>query len=107
MEKIAWPCCTATTRRVVKLPPSRMRQAAIHRAVCGHQCLADHLPAEHALPADLRAQAPEQILFEPLDVEDGEELVEGAAHDKAFRETRPRPLAVSLRIRNVALLCDA
>jgi hypothetical protein len=85
----------------------RMRQAAIHRAVCGHQCLADHLPAEHALPADLRAQAPEQILFEPLDVEDGEELVEGAAHDKAFRETRPRPLAVSLRIRNVALLCDA
>ena len=28
MEKIAWPCWIATTRRVVKLPPSRMRSTS-------------------------------------------------------------------------------
>ena len=35
----------------------RMRQAAVHRAMGRDQRLADHLAAEHALPADLRAQA--------------------------------------------------
>src|SRR5262249_2088421 len=48
----------------------RMRQPAFPRAGRGAQGLADHLPAEHALPADLRAQAPEQILFEPLYIKD-------------------------------------
>jgi hypothetical protein len=28
MEKIAWPCWIATTRRVVKLLPSRMRSTS-------------------------------------------------------------------------------
>ena len=37
------------------------------------QRLPDHLAAEHALPADLRAQAPEQILLERFEIEDGEE----------------------------------
>ena len=58
-----------------------MRDAAVDRAIGGDQRLADHLPAEHALPADLRAHAAKQIHLERLDVENGEELVEGAAHD--------------------------
>jgi hypothetical protein len=42
--------------------------------------LPDHLPAEHPLPADLRAQPAEQILLQRFDVEDGEKLIESAAH---------------------------
>ena len=45
-----------------------MREAAVHRAIGGDQGLADYLPAEHALPADLRAQTSEQVLLEPLDI---------------------------------------
>src|SRR6185312_2182692 len=84
-----------------------MREAAVHRAIGGDQGLADYLPAEHALPADLRAQTSEQVLLEPLDIEDCEELVERAAHGQAFRRMGSRRLAVSLRVRNVALLGDA
>jgi hypothetical protein len=39
----------------------------IDRALRGHQRLADHLAAEDPLPADLRAGAAEQVLFERLD----------------------------------------
>jgi len=53
-----------------------MGGAAIDRAVGRDQRLADHLPAEYALPADLRAHAAEQIHLERFDVEDGEKLVE-------------------------------
>ena len=41
-----------------------MRQAPLHGAVRRDQRLADHLPAENALPAGLRAQAPKQVLLE-------------------------------------------
>ncbi len=58
----------------------RMGEALLHRAARRDQRLADHLPAEHALPADLRAQAPEQINLERLDVEDREQLFQCAAH---------------------------
>ena len=38
----------------------------------GDQRLADHLAAEDALPADLRAAAAEEIVLERLEIEDGE-----------------------------------
>ena len=46
-----------------------MREPPVHGAMRGHQRLADHLAAEHALPADLRTQAPEQIRLERLEIE--------------------------------------
>jgi hypothetical protein len=70
-----------------------MRKAAVHRAIGGDQSLTDYLPAEHALPADLRAQTSEQVLLEPLDIEDCEELVERAAHDQTFRENKSSPFS--------------
>ena len=74
-----------------------MSGTAVDRAIGGDERLADHLSAEDALPADLRAHAAIQVLFERLDVEDGEKLVEGAAHgalyqfwpSEAEREGRP------------------
>ena len=42
-----------------------------HRARGGDQRLADHLPAEHPLPADLRAFPAKQTGFQPLDIEEG------------------------------------
>ena len=48
---------------------------------CGRdQRLADHLAAEHALPADLRAQAAKQILLELFEIEDGEQLFDLGAY---------------------------
>ncbi len=49
----------------------RVRRAPIHRAVGCDQGLADHLAAEHALPAGLRADAAEQVLLECLEIENG------------------------------------
>ncbi len=65
-----------------------MRFAALHGAVRRDESLSDHLAPEHALPADLWAQAPEQVHLELLDVEDGEKLFKRAAHG-------PRPLDCS------------
>ena len=58
----------------------RMRKPPVHGAMGGDQGLPDHLAAEYALPAGLRAQAPKQILLELLDVEDGEQHFQRAAH---------------------------
>jgi hypothetical protein len=48
------------------------------------QRLADHLPAEDALPAHLRRAAAKQIELKPLEVEDGEEVLDGRRHCKPF-----------------------
>ncbi len=58
----------------------RMRLAALDGAAGGDQRLADHLAAEDALPADLRAVAAEQVDLEPLEIEDLKEVVDGAGH---------------------------
>ena len=58
----------------------RVRRPALDRAAGGDEGLADHLAAEHALPADLRAAAAIQVVLELLEVEDGEEIVDGAGH---------------------------
>ena len=46
-----------------------MRRPALHRAHRGHQRLPDHLAAEHALPADLRATAAEQVDVQFFEIE--------------------------------------
>ncbi|MCY1303119.1 hypothetical protein D9M70_528130 [compost metagenome] len=42
-----------------------------------HQCLADDLAAEDPLPADLRAQAAEQVFLQLLEIENGEQRIHG------------------------------
>src|ERR1700726_3928206 len=49
-----------------------MRLPALDRAAGGNQRLADHLAAEHALPAGLRAGTAEQVHLQRLEVEDVE-----------------------------------
>ena len=51
---------------------------AVHRANGGHERLAQHLPAEHALPRLLRAAAAKQVILQPLQVQNGEEAVDRA-----------------------------
>ena len=48
----------------------RMGQPPLDGTARRDQRLADHLPAEYALPADLRAQAPVEVLLERLEIED-------------------------------------
>ena len=62
-----------------------MRVAASDGAVRRYERLPDYLAAEHALPADLRAQAAVEVHLEPFDVEDGQKLIKRAAHG-------PKPL---------------
>lgn len=51
--------------------------APVDRALGGDQRLADHLAAEDPLPADLRAQAPEEVFLELLEVEYRKERIHG------------------------------
>src|SRR5260221_12871099 len=46
----------------------------------GDESLADDLPAEDPLPADLGAQTAEQVVFQLLEVEYGKECLDGARH---------------------------
>ena len=61
-----------------------MREAVLHRASRRHQRLADHLAAEYALPAVLRAAAAEQVVFELLKIEYGEKTFDGAGHERSL-----------------------
>ena len=44
------------------------------------QRLADHLAAEHALPADLGRAAAKQIHLDRLEIENGEKILDGGGH---------------------------
>jgi hypothetical protein len=46
-----------------------MDGAILDRARGGDHGLADHLAAENALPANLRAQAAEEVVFQRFEVE--------------------------------------
>ena len=61
----------------------RMRRPLRHvldGAAGGDQRLADDLAAEHALPARLRRAAAEQVHLERLEIEDGENVLQGGRH---------------------------
>ena len=61
-----------------------MCEPAFHRAAGRDQSLTDHLPAEHALPSDLRRAPAKQVHFERFEVEDFEEFLDGGGHAAAF-----------------------
>ena len=56
------------------------RAAGLDRAHGGDQRLADHLAAEHALPADLRRAAAEQVYVQLFEIEDAEQFLDGGGH---------------------------
>ncbi len=62
----------------------RMRQAALDGAACRHHRLADHLPAEHPLPARLRAGTAKQVHLERFDIENGNQVDQAFGHRCAF-----------------------
>src|SRR3954453_3663851 len=69
--------------RQKKIGVQRMRRAAadlLDGATRRHQRLSDHLPAEDALPAGLRAPAAKQIYLERLEVEDGKQILDRGGH---------------------------
>ncbi len=49
-----------------------------HRAHGRHQGLAEGLAAEHALPGLLRAAAAKQVILQRLQVQNGEQVLDGA-----------------------------
>ncbi len=60
-----------------------MRRArGVDRAHGGDQRLPDHLAAEHALPAGLRRAAAEQVHVERLEIENGEQILDGGGHGR-------------------------
>src|ERR1700692_2968386 len=62
----------------------RMRQPALDGAACRYHRLSDHLPAEHPLPARLRAVAPKQIHLDRLEIENGNQVNPAFGHGSAF-----------------------
>ncbi len=57
------------------------RLASTVRTAATSAC-ADHLAAEHALPAGLRRAAAEQVHVERLEVENGEQILDGGGHGR-------------------------
>ena len=112
MLKIARPCWIATTRRVTKLRPSRMRSTSktigrlgvartqevrvervhgnlgVDGAAGGDERLREHLPAEHADPSLFEAHPAEQVHFEALEIEHVDQIVERGTHNR--QPTLPR-----------------
>ncbi|MGY4283211.1 hypothetical protein ACVWXO_002431 [Bradyrhizobium sp. LM2.7] len=66
-----------------------MRQPALDGAAGRDHGLSDHLPAEHPLPARLRAVAAEQIHLELFEVEDCDEIDQAFGHGLNFLAVSP------------------
>ena len=62
----------------------RMRQPAFDGAARRHHRLSDHLPAEHPLPARLRAVAAKQVHLDRLEIENGNQVNQAFGHRSAF-----------------------
>ncbi len=60
--------------RAQEIGVERMADAAFDRAAGGHQRLAQHLPAEHALHAVLGRDAAEDIVLDLLEIEQAEDF---------------------------------
>ena len=61
----------------------------LDRAAGRDQRLADDLAAEHPLPARLRRAAAEQVHLERLEIENGEDVLDGGGHAMSSN-LRPR-----------------
>jgi hypothetical protein len=61
----------------------RMDKTGLDRACRRDERLADHLSAEDALPADLRAHAAIEVHFQPFEVENFNQGLNGIGHAKS------------------------
>jgi hypothetical protein len=57
-----------------------MRRASFDGAGRSNECLCDHKPAEHALPANLRAAAAKNIFLDPFEIENSQKLCGSIRH---------------------------
>ena len=71
----------------------RVHEAPLDRAAGRHQRLAEHLSAEHLRAADVAALAAEQVLLEPLEVEQPDQVREQACSCAAGPLSRSRRAA--------------
>jgi hypothetical protein len=91
IEKIALPCWIALVDdrnlRIAgqdEIAMQRMRQPAFDGAACRYHRLSDHLPAEHPLPARLRAVAAKQVHLDRFEIENGNQVDQSLGHCSAF-----------------------
>ena len=84
-----------------------MHLANAGRIACGRERLAEHLPAEYALAADVAALAAEDVVFEALELEQLEEVSKDGCHSSCSRF--PRIIATDSRsgIESVGLRLNA
>src|SRR5580704_3358187 len=64
-------------------------------AAGGDQRLADHLAAEHPLPARLRRAAAEQVHLQRLEIENVEDFLDGGGHDFSVTVSRAQRSTIS------------
>lgn len=75
----------------------------LNRSLCSNQRLTDHLPTEHALPADLRAVTAEKIHFKRFEIKRDQQLLHGSGLC-AFQYTRFFVIGPSLFVIGPSLL---
>ena len=57
-----------------------MGAAVFYGSLGGDERLTDNLAAENALPSDLRAEAPVEVVLQGFQLEYRQELIDGSAH---------------------------
>jgi hypothetical protein len=67
----------------------------------GNQRLANHLTAEHTLPADLRRAASKQIYLDRLKIKDGEQILYRRAHEGSNKvDMRTQKVLITLETKS-------
>ena len=66
--------------RQKKIAMQRMRRASFNGAGRRDEGLRDHKPAEHALPANLRAAPAKNIFLDPFEIENSQKFFDGIRH---------------------------
>ena len=77
----------------------RVRNPALDRVLRGRQGLAEHLAAKHLRAADVAAVTSEYVVFDPLELQKMDEVLENRVHQSA---ARPPSTAMPVPLTNTA-----
>ena len=77
----------------------RMHLAILDRVARGRERLTEHLPAEHALAAEIAALAAEDVVLDPLELEQLQQVGEDRAHRASLVPRQPFSWRFSRAIR--------
>jgi hypothetical protein len=74
-----------------KIRMQRVCDPVLDGALCGGQCLAQHLPPEHLRAPDVAAVAAEDVVLDAFESEERDQILEYRVHRKGGMPAQDRP----------------